>query len=88
MSKDSKKKLMFQVSATLSQVEAIDFVRTLNPNEKYWLVRTGKKNYLDRFVIVRDLRPGEVPIGSWGRRVDKGELISLGNWKGRGKRFS
>ena len=82
------KKLMFQVSDTLSQVEAIDFVRTLNPKEKYWLVRAGKKHYVDRFIIVRDLRPGEVPVGSWRKYVDRRELISLGNWKKRGKRFS
>lgn len=70
---------MFQVSATLSQVEAIDFVRTLNPKEKYWLVRNGKDGKLDQFVIVRDLRPGEIPVGSWRKYVDREELISLGN---------
>jgi len=58
------KKLMFQISATLSQVDSIDFVRTLNPKEKYWFVRCRQKNYLDRYVIVQDLRPGEVPYGS------------------------
>ncbi len=82
------KKLMFQVSATLSQVEAIDFVRTLDPKEKHWLVKAGKKHYLDRYVIMRDLRPGEVPYGSWGKYVDRDELISLGNLEKRGKRFS
>ena len=79
---------MFQVSATLSQVEAIDFVRTLNPKEKYWLIKTNKKHCLDMYVIVRDLRPGEIPYGTWGKYVARDELISLGNWKKRGKRFS
>ena len=72
------KRLMFQVSATLAQVEAIDFVRTLNPSEKFWLVKAGKNKTMDNYVIVRNLRPGEMPTGSWGRYVGKEELISLG----------
>jgi len=81
MGKDSKKRLMFQVSATLSQVEAIDFVRTLSPNEKWWLVKTAREKTMDKYVIVRNLRPGEVPVGSCRRYVERDELISLGKWQ-------
>lgn len=74
---------MVQVSATLSEIEAILFARTLNSNEKYWLVKTHenkKESHVakrERFVIVRNVRAGERVVGSWGKLVEPRDLIRV-----------
>jgi hypothetical protein len=60
MKNADNKTLMFCVSNNLSKPEAISFARTLDPNEKYYLVKTHenpKAKHLamrQRYVIVRN----------------------------------
>jgi len=56
------KQLMFQVSANLSEPEAVSFAKTLKLDEKYYLVKVfenPKARHIakrERYVIVRHLR--------------------------------
>lgn len=71
---------MFQMSANLSEPEAICFARTLKPDEKYYLVKVSenpKARHIAkrvRFVVVRHHRKGENVKGGYARFVEKGEL--------------
>ena len=64
---------MFQVSCNLSEMEAIDFARTLRKDEEYYLLKVFEnpkaKHYSkrERFVVLRELRDGENVYGTWGR---------------------
>ena len=74
------KELMFQVSANLSEPEAVSFAKTLKPNERYYLVKVfdnPKASHLakrERFVVVRNPRKGEIVQGGYAKFVDKREL--------------
>lgn len=77
------RKLMFQVSVNLSEMEAIDFARTLKKDEEYYLLKVfenpNAKHYSkrERFIVLRDLRNGEKVIGTWGRIVEQEKLVPI-----------
>jgi hypothetical protein len=77
------KKLMFEISKSLYKPDAISFVKTLPPDDTYYLVKTHenkKEPHIAKrqsFVVVRDLRAGETVVGRWGRMVEQNELISV-----------
>lgn len=67
---------MFQISANLSEHEAISFAGTLKADEKYFVLQvtdnpkavfSGRRK---RFVVLRNVRKGEIVVGGWGRMVD------------------
>ena len=74
------KKLMFQVSGSLSEMEAIDFARTLKKDEGYYLLKIfenpNARHYSkrERFVVLKNIREGEKVYGTWGRIVEPKEL--------------
>jgi len=77
------KKLMFQVSGSLSEMEAIDFARTLKKDEEYYLLKIfenpNARHYSkrERFVVLRDLREGEKVYGNWEIIVDPKKLVPV-----------
>jgi hypothetical protein len=75
---------MFAISNSLSKSEAISFAKTINTDDKYYIVcvhRNPKVRHiekLERYVIVRDLRKGEIVwdgIGDDKRRVRIGVYV-------------
>jgi hypothetical protein len=83
MKPDNNKTLMFAISNSLSKPEAISFAKTLDPNEKYYLVKVSenpKARHLakrERFVITRDLRKNEVVPNGYSLFADKRELQNV-----------
>ena len=76
MKNDNNKQLMFAISNSLSKPEAISFAKTLDPNEKYYLVKVSenpKARHLakrERYIITRDLRKGEIVPNGYALFVD------------------
>jgi hypothetical protein len=71
MKTDSNKQLMYAISNSLSKPEAISFAKTLDQNEKWYLVKVSenpKARHLakrERYVVVRNLHEKEiVPNGN------------------------
>jgi hypothetical protein len=77
------RKLMFQVSGSLSEMEAIDFSKTLRVGERHYLLKVfenpNARHYSkrERYVVLRDLREGERPVGRWSRLVEEKKLIPV-----------
>ena len=74
---------MFQVSTNLSEPEAVSFAKTLNPSDKYYLVKVfenPKARHIaerERFVVVRYPRASETVKGGYAKIVDRGELRNI-----------
>jgi hypothetical protein len=84
MEKDQKQ-LMFAISNSLSKPEAVSFARTLDPADKYFLLKVSenkKARHLakrERFIVIRDLHEKEsVPNGN-AVFTQKGGLIPIEN---------
>jgi hypothetical protein len=71
---------MFAISNSLSKPEAISFARTMNGGDKWCIVcvhRNPEDRHIDkreRYVVVRDLRKGEVVPNGYALFVEKDEL--------------
>jgi hypothetical protein len=63
---DDNKTLMFAISNNLSKSEAISFARTMDAGDKWYITcvfRNPKARHIEdreRWVVVRDLRKGEI----------------------------
>jgi hypothetical protein len=84
MNKDNKT-LMFAISNSLSKPEAVSFARTLDPKDRYFLLKVSenkKARHLakrERFIVIRNLHEKEsVPNGN-AVFTQKGGLIPVEN---------
>ena len=81
--KSKNKELIFIVSTDLSEPEAVSFAKTLNPADKYYLVKTyenPKARHIaerERFVVVPLPRASETVKGGHKKTVDRGELRNI-----------
>jgi len=77
-----KKQLMCAISVSLSKPEAIQFARSLDGSDKYFLVKISenpKARHIakrERFIVVRHLHKGEVVPDGWTVFVTVDELRS------------
>jgi hypothetical protein len=75
--KTKDKALVFAISNSLSKPEAISFAKTLDPNEKYYLVKVSenpKARHLAKrepYVITWNLRKNEIVQNGYELFVDK-----------------
>ena len=80
MKNDNNKQLMYAISNSLSKPEAISFAKTINTEDKYYITcvhRNPKARHIEkreRYVVVRDLRKGEIVPNGYALFVDRHEL--------------
>jgi pantothenate kinase len=80
MKNDNNKTLMFAISNSLSKPEAISFAKSINTEDRYYITcvhRNPKARHLEkreRYVVVRDLRKGEVVPNGYALFVKSNEL--------------
>jgi hypothetical protein len=79
------KQLMFAISNSLSKSEAVSFAQTMNDGDKYHLIcvhRNPNARHVEkreRYVIVRDVRKGEIVPNGHALFVENGELHAVIN---------
>lgn len=84
MKNDNNKQLMYQISNTMSEPEAIGFAKTLCTNEEYYIVKVSenpKARHVAkrvRFVVTRYPREKEIVRGCFALFVDRRELQKVG----------
>ena len=72
---------MFAISNSLSKPEAISFAKTMNGGDKYYVTcvhKNPKARHIEkreRWVIVRDLRKGEIVPNGHALFVNNRELL-------------
>ena len=77
---DSNKTLMFAISNSLSKPEAISFAKSINTEDKYYITcvhRNPKARHIEkreRYVVVRDLRKGEIVPNGYALFVENQSL--------------
>jgi len=82
---DNNKTLMFAISNSLSKPEAISFAKTINTEDKYYITcvyRNPKARHIEkreRYVVVRDLRKGEIVPNGYALFADRRELQTILN---------
>ena len=80
MKNNNNKTLMFAISNSLSKPQAISFAKTLNGGDKWYITcvsRNPKARHIDkreRYVVVRDLRKGEIVSNGHALFIEKREL--------------
>ncbi len=78
----SNKTLMFAISNSLSKSEAISFANTMNGGDKYYITKVfenPKARHIEdreRWVVVRDVRKGEIVASGYALFTQKQRLIS------------
>jgi hypothetical protein len=83
MKTDNNKTLMYAISNSLGKSEAISFAKTINTEDKYYIVcvyRNPKARHIEkreRYVVVRDLRKGEIVPNGYALFADNGELQAI-----------
>jgi hypothetical protein len=83
MKDNNNKTLMYAISNSLGKSEAISFAKTINTEDKYYIVcvhRNPKARHIEkreRYVVVRDLRKGEIVPNGYALFTGKQELIDL-----------
>jgi hypothetical protein len=77
------KELMFQVSIAMPKAEALSFGKTMPQGDKYYVYKT-KENPKARdafrresWVLVRDLRKGEIVANGSGLFAEKERLLNV-----------
>jgi len=79
----NNKTLMFAISNSLSKPEAISFAKSINTEDKYYLVcvhKNPKARHIEkreRYVVVRDLRKNEIVPNGYALFADKQELSCI-----------
>ncbi|MGA3287510.1 MAG: hypothetical protein ABSD46_08785 [Bacteroidota bacterium] len=77
------KTLMFAISNSLSKSEAISFARTMNGGDKWYITcvhRNPKDRHVEkreRYVVVRDVRKGEIVPNGYALFVENGEVQTV-----------
>jgi len=77
---NNNKTLMFAISNSLSKSEAISFAKTMNSGDKYYITKVfenPKARHIEdreRWVVVRDVRNGEIVPNGYALFVDSEEL--------------
>jgi hypothetical protein len=80
MKNDNNKTLMYAISNSLSKPEAISFAKTINTEDKYYIVcvhKNPKARHIEkreRYVVVRYLRKGEIVPNGYALFTDKHAL--------------
>jgi hypothetical protein len=80
---NTNKQLMYAISNSLSKPEAISFAQSLDPNEKYFLVKVSenpKARHLakrERYVVVRNLHEKEIVPNGNALFAERQEVCSL-----------
>ena len=80
MKNDNNKTLMFAISNSLSKSEAISFAKTMNGGDKWYITKVYENHEArhiedrERWVVVRDVRKGEIVANGYALFVDKKEL--------------
>ena len=83
MKNNKNKILMYAISNVMSEPEAISFVKILEPNEKYFLVKVSENPRArhvakrKRFVIVRYPKDGELVTNGYALFTNKEELCDF-----------
>ncbi len=83
MKNDNNKTLMFAFSNGLSKSEAISFPKTMNGGDKYYVTcvfRNPKALHIEdreRWVVVRDIRKGEIVPNRYALFVERQELCVM-----------
>jgi hypothetical protein len=76
-----QKQLMFAISNSLSKSEAISFAQTMNGGDKYYVTcvfTNPKARHIEdreRWVVVRDVRKGEIVPNGYALFTNKKESI-------------
>lgn len=79
----NKKQLMVAISNSLSESEAVSFSKTMNGRDKWYIAcvhQNPRARYLEdrkRFVVVRDVRKGEIVPQGYSLFVDRWELQEI-----------
>ena len=82
MENDNNKTLMFAISNSLSKSEAISFARTINGDDKWYITcvyENPKARHIEdreRWVVVRDVRKGEIVPNGYALFVEKALLYN------------
>ena len=77
----NNKTLMFAISNSLSKSEAISFAQTMNGGDKWYITlvyENPKARHIEdreRWVVVRDVRKGEIVPNGYALFVNRAELI-------------
>jgi hypothetical protein len=80
---DRNKQLMFAISNSLSKSEAISFARTMDGGDRWYITlvyENTKARHIEdreRWVVVRDLRKGEIVPNGYALFTDKRELHAV-----------
>jgi hypothetical protein len=78
----NNKTLMFAISNSLSKSEAISFARTMNSGDNYYVTcvfKNPKARHIEdreRWVVVRDVRKGEIVPNGYALFVERRELVA------------
>jgi hypothetical protein len=78
---ENTKQLMFAISNSLSKSEAISFAKTMNGGDNYYVTcvfKNPKARHVEdreRWVVVRDLRKGEIVPNGYALFVDNYETV-------------
>jgi hypothetical protein len=76
---ENEKQLMFAISNSLSKSEALSFAKTMNGGDKWYITlvyENPKARHIEdreRWVVVRDVRKGEIVPNGYALFVDKKE---------------
>jgi hypothetical protein len=82
MKTDNNKTLMFAISNSLSKSEAISFAQTMNGGDKWYITKVfenPKARHIEdreRWVVVRDVRKGEIVPNGYALFVEKQNLLN------------
>jgi hypothetical protein len=82
MNKDNKT-LMFAISNSLSKSEAVSFAQTMNGGDKWYITKVfenPKARHIEdreRWVVVRDVRKGEIVPNGYALFVEKENLLNM-----------
>jgi hypothetical protein len=78
-----QKQLMFAISNSLSKSEAISFAQTMNGGDKWYITKVyenPKARHIEdreRWVVVRDVRKGEIVSNGYALFVENKEALDL-----------
>ena len=81
--KNNNKILMFAISNSLSKSEAISFARTMDGGDKWYITLVYENPNArhvedrERWVVVRDVRKGEIVPNGYALFANKGELAGV-----------
>ncbi|MCX6121109.1 MAG: hypothetical protein NTX44_05775 [Ignavibacteriales bacterium] len=83
MKNDNNKTLMFAISNSLSKPEAISFAKTMDGGDKWYIAKVYENPAArhiedrERWVVVRDLRKGEIVPNGYALFANKIELAGV-----------